>query len=119
MILEFSWPNKLLSPNARPHHFVKAREVRKAREAAYYLTRANHHGELQGAKRLKVTFTFCPPDKRRRDLDNIFGSFKPHRDGVSEALGIDDALWNPIVIKWGEYRKHGAVIVELTKDEEE
>lgn len=119
MILEFSWPNKLLSPNARPHHFVKAREVRKAKMDAYHLTKANHWGDLQGAKKLRVTFTFCPPDKRKRDLDNVFSSMKAARDGIAEALHIDDSKWEPITLKWGEYRKPGLVIVELTKDEEE
>jgi len=119
VILEFSWPNKLLSPNARPHHFVKAREVRKAREAAYYLTRANHWGELQGASKLRVSFTFCPPDKRKRDLDNVFSSMKAARDGIAEALHIDDSKWEPITLKWGETKQPGLVIVELTKDDEE
>jgi len=119
MILEFSWPNKLLNPNKRPHIHVKGRATATAKHEAYVLTKANHWGELTGAKKLKVTFTFHPPDKRRRDLDNVFGSCKWMRDGIASALLIDDAHWNPIIIKWGEYRKHGLVIVELEKDEEE
>jgi crossover junction endodeoxyribonuclease RusA len=33
---------------------------------------------------------FYPPDKRLRDDDNVFASFKNGRDGLALALGIDD-----------------------------
>ena len=119
MILEFPWPSKVLSPNSRPHHFVKAREVKKARMDAYYLTKANHYGELDGAKRLVVSFTFYPPDKRKRDLDNVFSAMKAARDGISDALHIDDSKWQPITLRWGETGRPGKVIVELKKGDEE
>ena len=35
--------------------------------------------------------TFCPPDHRRRDLDNIIASMKAANDGIADALGIDDS----------------------------
>lgn len=34
--------------------------------------------------------TFYPPDKRHRDDDNLIASFKSGRDGMAEAIGIDD-----------------------------
>lgn len=119
MILEFSWPHKMLSPNARPHPNAKMIKTREARAAAYYLTRANHWGELQGAKRLKVTFTFHPPDRRKRDLQNAYGATKALCDGVADAILVDDSKWCPVILKWGEVRKPGLIVVELEKDEEE
>ena len=33
---------------------------------------------------------FCPPDRRHRDDDNIIAAFKAGRDGLADALGVDD-----------------------------
>src|SRR3546814_8129920 len=44
---------------------------------------------------LPVKITFCPPDRRHRDDDNMIASFKSGRDGMCEALGINDRLLRP------------------------
>ena len=35
----------------------------------------------------------CPPDKRRRDMDNMLASIKAALDGVSAVIGVDDSKW--------------------------
>jgi Holliday junction resolvase RusA-like endonuclease len=40
---------------------------------------------------LSVMLRVYPPDKRRRDWDNIVASLKSGLDGIADALGIDDA----------------------------
>jgi crossover junction endodeoxyribonuclease RusA len=40
---------------------------------------------------LRVTLKIYPPDKRRRDWDNIVASLKSGLDGIADALGIDDS----------------------------
>lgn len=38
-----------------------------------------------------IAVTFRPPDKRRRDKDNMIASFKSGQDGIADALGVDDS----------------------------
>lgn len=40
--------------------------------------------------KLHLFIDFIPPDKRRRDDDNCFAAFKSGRDGLAQALGVDD-----------------------------
>ena len=40
--------------------------------------------------RLHLWIDFYPPDRRARDDDNMIASFKSGRDGIADALGIDD-----------------------------
>jgi crossover junction endodeoxyribonuclease RusA len=40
--------------------------------------------------RLHLWLDFYAPDKRRRDDDNMIASFKAGRDGIADALGVDD-----------------------------
>ena len=37
-----------------------------------------------------VWIDFYPPDRRHRDDDNMISAFKAGRDGVADALGIND-----------------------------
>jgi crossover junction endodeoxyribonuclease RusA len=113
MMIELPWPSSELSQNARTHHAVKARAVKKARNDAFWLTKAVNDGSLKDAETLRVTFTFHMPDYRKRDLDNVFGSLKAARDGIAEAIGIDDSRWNEITILRGPVEKGGRVIVTL------
>jgi len=43
---------------------------------------------------LSLVIEFAPPDRRSRDDDNLIASFKSGRDGIAEALGIDDARFH-------------------------
>ena len=62
---------------------------------------------------LALTLTFCPPDKRRRDRDNLLASMKSDLDGVAQALGLDDQYFDPITLQRGEPVKGGCVLVEV------
>src|SRR3546814_7576318 len=42
---------------------------------------------------MALRIEFYPPDKRRRDLDNMLASFKYGIDAVAEAMGVDDSLF--------------------------
>lgn len=86
------WPPSALSPNARSHWRKHA-----AAKKAYRLA-CGYQAHLQGAKaidaeRLAVRFTFVPPDKRRRDLDNLIAAMKSGIDGLADVLGVDDSKW--------------------------
>lgn len=97
MKIVLSWPDKRLSPNARVHWGAKATAKKKAREDAALATyAAMPHGAREirqayaGAHTIPVRITFYPPDNRRRDDDNMVGSFKSLRDGIADALAVDD-----------------------------
>lgn len=85
-------PHRDLWPNSRKHWRVKAKAVSQARHAAYLATYSMIQSlRLTGA----LTFTgygvaVFYPDRRRRDDDNMLASLKSHRDGIADALGVDD-----------------------------
>jgi hypothetical protein len=39
---------------------------------------------------LELSLNFYPRDRRKRDDDNLIASFKSGRDGIADALGVDD-----------------------------
>jgi crossover junction endodeoxyribonuclease RusA len=114
--IELPWPAKELSPNARGHWAKMARFKKGAREHAGWVAKMEVIGadwdELTFNGSPTITITFCPPDKRRRDLDNAIASFKSAQDGIADALGIDDSRWD-VSYRFGDVVKGGRVVVEL------
>jgi crossover junction endodeoxyribonuclease RusA len=82
------WPPKELSPNARVHFRAKAAAVKAYRETAYWLAKAKPLAMPEGS--IALRFDFHPPDKRRRDLDNMLASIKAGVDGIADAHEVDD-----------------------------
>jgi crossover junction endodeoxyribonuclease RusA len=117
--IELPFPDSSLMPNRRIGRAWQAVKDAKAKayDDAYVLTFQavnQHKGEWPNLKSgVPLTLTFCPPDRRQRDLDNLLAACKPHLDGVATALTINDALFEPITLRRGEPVKHGAVIVEI------
>jgi crossover junction endodeoxyribonuclease RusA len=110
--VELPWFDKILSPNARVHWMRKAKVTKAARLMGwgYVLAATGGKPNIKGAAH--VSMTFCPPDKRRRDLDNCISSTKAHRDGIADAIGIDDSKFQT-TYAFGEPVKGGAVIVTI------
>ena len=113
--VELPWPHKNLSPNSRVHWAVLAQHKSRARADACYLCRDSmagmglHHVSTKP----KVSFKFRPADKRRRDVDNLISSTKAHRDGIADALGIDDSNFI-LTAEIGEPRKPACVEVTIS-----
>lgn len=86
------WPPKALNPNARGHWSVRSKAARSYKQACWALAMEAKAPEFEwdGASKVHLWVTFYPPDKRHRDDDNVFASFKNGRDGLALALGIDD-----------------------------
>jgi crossover junction endodeoxyribonuclease RusA len=113
--LTLPWPHKDLSPNARVHWAHKSGLTKNARHTAWALTAQ----ALRSVKRtaweaVQVTVAFCPPDKRRRDRDNLIASLKASNDGISDALGIDDSKFIS-TYSMGEVVKGGCVKITLSE----
>jgi hypothetical protein len=87
------WPDKALSPNARTHWAKKAGSAKKARAAGFYAAREaglNKQTFAEYAGRIHLWITFRPKTRRLPDDDNCLASFKSYRDGIADALGVDD-----------------------------
>lgn len=110
-MIELPWPPKELSPNARIHFHAKGRAVKAYREQAYWLTKAA--GLLAPAEGgIALRFDFHPPDKRKRDLDNMLASIKAGVDGIADALEVNDQRFG-FWLSREEPVKDGKVVVSI------
>ena len=105
------YPNPVLMPNRKHgHHWATTQQAEaKARQEAFLLSGSlNYTG---GG--LKITF--YTPDARKRDLDNLLAAMKPALDGMAKAIGVDDALFRPLLIDKvkAESRKDARVEIEV------
>lgn len=93
LVIDLPWPPSQLNPNKRLHWSRKSRAARLYRNMCYVLAKNTVQlSDYRYSDIGKIVFSieFCPPDKRRRDDDNMLASFKAGRDGVADALGVDD-----------------------------
>lgn len=87
--LTLPWPPKELSPNYAGHWAPQASAKKKYRFAVWALAlQAKWKVPEEGKIRLEIEF--YPPDKRKRDKDNMVGSFKAGQDGLADAWGVND-----------------------------
>jgi len=94
------WPPRALSPNARGHWSKKARAAEMYRYTCKMISKETIQAWSWDIKPLQqlvaaggeihVFLDFCPPNRRARDDDNVAAAFKSGRDGLADALGIDD-----------------------------
>lgn len=98
--------------NAHEHWRARQKRAKAQRSAALILTSSyalqagvmvRRGGAVELAGPMVVTLTRIAP--RALDSDNLAGSAKHVRDGVADALGIDDR--NPIV-EWRYAQRRGA-----------
>ena len=117
IVITLPWPSPLLSPNARVHWSKKSRAAKAHRKASHVLTKMSGAViDWEGEAHLWITF--YPPDRRARDDDNLIASFKSSRDGIADALGIDDKRFRTHPWVSDVVRKGGCVEVVITKGPE-
>ena len=66
---------------------------------------------------IHLTLELVPPDRRKRDDDNIIASCKSYRDGVADALGVDDSTMRLERIVWKGPAKPGQITIVVRGDE--
>lgn len=100
------WPPKALSANSRKQHRYSTDDRKAYKETCWKLGKeAKFHAT-------HLDITFCPPDARRRDTDNLIASIKYGLDGLALAMGVDDQEFNPITARRGKpMPPHGCVII--------
>src|SRR5690606_5149597 len=87
--LTLPWPPRELSQNARGHWAKRSRAAKSYRSQCHLLA-LQARLAIPADDKVLLDLTFCPPDRRRRDDDNCLAAFKSGRDGLADALGIDD-----------------------------
>ena len=115
MKIELPWPSRVLHPNSRPHWAQLAKAKKAAREAAYWSVKASGlvHSFPDGP--LHLWIDFYPPDRRKRDDDGLLSSMKAARDGIADALGLDDSRFvSHPRIHANCIRKGGVVSMRIT-----
>lgn len=118
MMIVLPWPDKRLSPNACIHWRAKVGPRQAARIAAGWAA-VSAQGFHDVRARLSaddstipVVVTFYPPDARHRDDDNMIGALKSYRDGIADALGVNDRRFRP-EYRFADPAKPGRVEVSL------
>lgn len=117
MRIDLPWPDPSLAPNRKNGrhwgavHSAKGKRLADARLLTVQAMRSTGYVPPEGT--LALSITFHAPDRRRRDLDNLLAAMKPDFDGISQALGIDDQLFEPLILRRGEPVKGGRVELEV------
>lgn len=106
------WPPAALSPNARSHWAIRSRAAKSYRMQCFLF--ALQAGLVAPEGRILLDLEFLPPTRRRRDDDNLTAAFKAGRDGLADALGIDDSRFVSLVRLSDEPYQGGAVRVTLS-----
>ena len=110
----FPWPPKELSPNFRTRSTRWIATIRKQYRNLCAET-AWARGVQPGASLRLDQIVFHPPTKNLPDDDNIGNRFKAGRDGLADAMGVDDQTFNDVPKKIGAVVKGGAVVALLTE----
>lgn len=113
------WPRYDLGGNGR-QHWAKTAELKRGAKAdgfgLAYEALGGRFGPFQPDDWLSATVTYCPPDRRKRDmLDNLPASCKPMIDGVFKALGVDDSRVRRVVSEWGDVTQGGQVLLVIER----
>jgi crossover junction endodeoxyribonuclease RusA len=106
-------------PNLRGHWGRRARRAHKQREAARLLVRAALVPLPPGTGRRKTVVRLTRIGPRRLDSDNLAAALKHVRDGLADALGMDDGDER---LTWRYAQRNGspgqyAVLVEVETDD--
>lgn len=89
------WPHKALWPNGRPHYLAKATQTKKHRAWAHTATLAAVGRYTSAGERIPVRLLFRPkPRGPAPDKDNCIAASKAYLDGIAQALGVNDALFD-------------------------
>ena len=103
MIIELNYTDKNLMPNKKNgRHWAETLNAKKASSyEAFICTKLKIQSTkpvIEKNKSIALTINYVQKDNRHRDLDNLLAASKASIDGIAQALGIDDKLFEPITI---------------------
>lgn len=117
--VDLPWPPAGLSPNGRLNYFAKARLSKKGRRDGFWAAKSALrrtaiqvpiHPVYGG---VQVVFRATPPTRRIPDDDNFIARMKPYRDGVADALKVNDRCFHSSV-RFLRPRRPGHVVMVLS-----
>lgn len=115
--LRLPWPPVALSPNRLSgRNWATVWGAKKRYKAACHTAVIALQPRVPRpplGERIAMAALFHPPDRHARDLDNALAAIKYALDGVALALGVDDRLFRPWTVDFGEPVKGGAVELRL------
>jgi crossover junction endodeoxyribonuclease RusA len=85
--IRLPWPSSKLNGHAKGHWRAKALATKRYREACAWLAK---EAAVPCDPQAILTFTYYPPNYRRRDAQNMPGMLKAAVDGIADAMGCDD-----------------------------
>ncbi|MGX7895492.1 hypothetical protein [Tsuneonella sp. HG222] len=113
------WPDKRVTPNAkrRTHWRTYQPAIKSDRETGAVLAWAAlpplaREVIAAGEGKIPLKVSFFPPDRRHRDDDGMIGAFKHLRDGIADALKVDDRRFAPHYF-FEEPVKGGRIVVQF------
>lgn len=124
------WPSRVLSPNSRTHWAQRSRQAKAYRWACMVQGKKVVNQEERTLKALRehvaagghlhLFLDFHPPNRARRDDDNVIAAFKSGRDGLADALGIDDEHFriHPVLRREHPVKRGGVNVVITTSGPE-
>ena len=121
MIITIPFPDSSLNPNRKNgRHWAATKSAKDSYyQHAYYASReALGRDKLDVCDTYKLRLTFIQPDKRLRDLDNLFSSCKSAIDGIASALKINDRQFAAVELLRGYHKDKGCVLVWIIRMEE-
>lgn len=110
---ELPFPNKALSPNGRAHRMEKAREAKKARKWAWVASLAALGRNRWSHEGATIIWTVHLKTANPMDDDNATSMLKAYRDGIADALGVNDRMFKASV-QFAEPVKGGKVVVTIS-----
>ena len=98
--LSLPWPPKDLSPNVRKHWRGLAKHKAAYRERCRLETLLQcHPSRVKLPNFIHLVMEFVPPDRRKRDRDNLVASMKSGLDGMADALEINDNRFTDLTVR--------------------
>jgi crossover junction endodeoxyribonuclease RusA len=113
IVLDLPFPAKVLWPNGRGHWAAKARATKSARRMAWTLALEALSGAKPDWQKVSLSWVIHPKTANRLDDDGPPAALKAFRDGIADALGIDDANFQASYAISGPIRG-GLVSVTIT-----
>lgn len=108
------WPDKALSPNGRSHPMAKARAVKAARHYAWAAVLEALAGTKPSWEKADLHWEFRPKTANVPDDDNALSSVKSYRDGIADALGMNDRNFQT-THRMAAPTKGGSVLVTISE----
>ena len=90
MQVTLPWFPPELNPNKRVHWAVKAKAVKQYRHACWALCVQAGLTSIPWDGDVHLWIDFYPPNRRGWDDDNCNSAFKAGRDGMADALKVND-----------------------------